>query len=584
MSFAVLAIVKATLVCGAAFVLSRLCRRRRASIRHLLFVLAFTALIAIPIAGLVLPTVAVAVPVTAMAPVSETPNFDSTVLTKPNAEPSHSSLPFVSRDVASIRSLTILQIVAAGWFLGFLFFLIPIIAGLWQVRRLRHSALPWIDGQALVDALAPTVGVYRSIDALVHAGLTGPVTCGVLKTVIILPASAQRWDETALRCAVTHELEHVARWDFLTQCLSRMVCAAYWFHPLVWIAWRRLRLEAERACDDAVLRADDATDYAALLVSIARQEPSGARQPLLAMAGRGDLAARVAAVLDNDQSRGRVSRRWASTLIVAAAIAIISVAPITVARALPQARDAAGPLVASETAFLKRYPSALIRQVDGRMIATNVSLRQLLTFAFGVNEIEKAPWWVEDRFDVTANAPSDITPQGSKLLQALLGERFQLVAHRGSKEVPIYALVVARPDGRLGPQITRSQLDCGSARPTCGMSSAHGRLTGRGVTIAQIEKHLAAQVGMSRLFDRQVVDRTGLTDRFDFTLQWTPDAVPNLLVQSDPPQYRPFTSHLESNAPRFLAALQEQLGLKLDSQLATRPVLIIDRIERPIEN
>ena len=102
--------------------------------------------------------------------------------------------------------------------------------------------------------------------------------------------------------------------------------------------------------------------------------------------------------------------------------------------------------------------------------------------------------------------------------------------------------------------------------------------------MAHLEKHLPGQVGTSRLFDRQVVDRTGLTDRFDFTLQWTPDAVPNLLVQSDPPQYRPFTSHLESNAPRLLAALQEQLGLKLDSQLATRPVLIIDRIERPTEN
>ncbi len=225
-SFAVLAIVKATLVCGAAFFLSRICRRTRASIRHLLFVLAFTALIAIPIAGPVLPTVTVAVPVTAMAPGSETPDFNSTVLTRPNAQASQSSLPFVSRHVASIRSLTIPQIVAAGWFLGVLLFLIPVIAGLWQVRRLRHSALPWIDGQALVEALAPSLGVYRSIDALVHAGLTGPVTCGVLKPAIILPASAQQWDETALRCAVKHELEHVARWDFLTQCLSRMVCAA----------------------------------------------------------------------------------------------------------------------------------------------------------------------------------------------------------------------------------------------------------------------------------------------------------------------------------------------------------------------
>ena len=122
------------------------------------------------------------------------------------------------------------------------------------------------------DACASRSACIVPIDALLHNGLTGPMTCGVLKPAIILPASAQQWDEAALRCALRHELEHVARWDFLTHCLSRMICAAYWFHPLVWAAWRRLRLEAERACDDAVLRQDDARDYASLLVAIAQRE------------------------------------------------------------------------------------------------------------------------------------------------------------------------------------------------------------------------------------------------------------------------------------------------------------------------
>ena len=126
------------------------------------------------------------------------------------------------------------------------------------------------------------------------------MTCGVLKPAIILPAAAEQWDEATLRCALTHELEHVARWDFLTHCLSRVICAAYWFHPLVWAAWWRLRLEAERACDDAVLRQEDATDYASLLVSIAQRERAGTRRPVLAMAGRDDLAARIAAVLHED--------------------------------------------------------------------------------------------------------------------------------------------------------------------------------------------------------------------------------------------------------------------------------------------
>ena len=167
------------------------------------------------------------------------------------------------------------------------------------------------------------MGVHRRIDVLHHDAVTGPMTCGVLKPAIILPASAQQWDEASLRCALRHELEHVARWDFLTQCLSRIVCAAYWFHPLVWAAWRRLRLEAERACDDAVLREDDARDYASLLVSIAQREAAHKQQPLLAMAGRDDLAARVVAVLDDDQARGRVGRRRATGLIVTAAMAVV---------------------------------------------------------------------------------------------------------------------------------------------------------------------------------------------------------------------------------------------------------------------
>ena len=104
--------------------------------------------------------------------------------------------------------------------------------------------------------------------------------------------------------------------------------------------------------------------------------------------------------------------------------------------------------------------------------------------------------------------------------------------------------------------------------------------------MAQLASHLPVGTHVSRnVFDREVIDRTGLSGRFDFTLQWTPDrADPIPDVQSGPPQFRPFTSSLESYAPRLLAALQEQLGLKLDSQLAPKPVLVIDSIEPVTEN
>jgi uncharacterized protein (TIGR03435 family) len=445
-----------------------------------------------------------------------------------------------------------------------------------------------------VQTLASTLGVRRPIDALLHDGVTGPMTCGVLKPAIVLPKRAQQWDEATLRGALRHELEHVARWDFLTHCLSRIVCAAYWFHPLVWAAWRRLRLEAERACDDAVVLEDDARDYASLLVSIAQREPGGTRRPLLAMAGRDDLAARVAAVLDNSQTRGRIGRGRATGLMV--------IAPITVARAMPQApaAGAVAPVVTSGEVSITRRPPTSMRFFGGRLVANNVTVRELLIFAFAIPDVENLPFWARaDRFDIVANVPFDITPQQreSKNLQAFVAERFKLVAHRAEREYPIYALVLARPDGSLGPQMTRSQMDCSpdpvrgrfssgnlspltdaSGRTTCGLSSSSSRIEGKGVTIAALAEHLLVGSRTNReTIDRRVIDRTGLSGLFDLTLQWTPDDAPG------PARNRPFPSVLELSSPRLLGALQEQLGLKLESQLAPGPVLVIDSIEEPKE-
>ena len=119
--------------------------------------------------------------------------------------------------------------------------------------------------------------------------------------------------------------------------------------------------------------------------------------------------------------------------------------------------------------------------------------------------------------------------------------------------------------------MTPSQIDCRSkpgASSPCGLSGTAGRLAGRGITMAQFVRFLPVHVSSDvtrQVFDRRVIDRTGLSGAFDFTVEWTPDPV-------------------ESTAPNFLAALQDQLGLKLDSQLAPEPVLVIDKIESPTAN
>jgi len=610
MSFTVAAIFKATLVCGAAFLLARVCRRARASIRHLLFALAFAALIAIPAAEPIMPAVRVMLPAAVASQADATPETPMPVSPSTDPRPNGERSPAISETRAAAWPLTTPQVLIVLWLIGVVVFLLPVVAGFWQVRRLCRSAIPWTSGQELLQSLASASAHRRRIEVVLHDAVTGPITCGVLRPLIILPLTVQDWDEASLRRSLRHELEHVARWDLLTNCLSRIISAAYWFHPLVWAAWRRLRLEAEKACDDAVVLEDDARDYALLLVSMA-QPPGSGQPPLLAMASRDDLTARVAALLDQTQIRGPVGQRLAAGLIAVAALAVLGVAPITVARAMPQSQvTSPPPSTTFADASIKRLPNAQMMRVDGRITVTGLTVQNLLTMAFAVREVVNAPYWVRmDRFDIVANAPNDVTQTGeSKNLQALLTERFKLVAHRETRDFPVSALVLARPDGSLGPQLTPSQMDCsrrdsiraravGGVVPTadagrlpnCSTMSSDGRIAGGGVTLEELAKNLPLHLrfygnrGAGGLFDRALIDRTGLTGRFDFRMEWEPDVAGSLAAASGPPQFRPFVSVLEANAPRFLAALQQQLGLKIESQTAPGPVLVIDSIEPPQE-
>ena len=161
-----------------------------------------------------------------------------------------------------------------------------------------------------------------------HDSLAGPMTCGVLRPAIVLPRDAECWEAADLERAVVHEVEHVRRRDWLTNCLARSICAAYWFHPLVWMAWRRLLVEAERSADDAVLERSEATAYADQLVGLAERVSACAKSPSPAMANRADLAARIAAVLDARQQRGRAGAYRLSLVCAAGALLLASLAPL----------------------------------------------------------------------------------------------------------------------------------------------------------------------------------------------------------------------------------------------------------------
>jgi len=241
---------------------------------------------------------------------------------------------------------------------------------------------------------------------------------------------------------------------------------------------------------------------------------------------------------------------------------------------------------------------AIMAQPGGRISMTNVTLRLMIRNAYRVqdSQIAGGPDWLNTaRFDVTAkadgNPPADET---QLMMRALLAERFKLATHNESRELPVYALVPARTDARPGPQLKKSEADCGAGRgsappaaavplapgqvPSCGVVVGFGSIRARGTTLAALSSTLAGSAG------RVVVDRTGFTDRFDIDLTWTPDQIPQAQTGAGAQPLVVNGATVDPNGPSLFTALQEQLGLKLESTKGPVDVLVIDRAEKPSED
>ena len=345
-------VVKATLVLVVALTGIWLASRNRAALRHAFLAAAFVALLALPLAALIAPVVSIAVPedmqvqVTAAA-LHELPDgLAANSLARPG------KVVTTARPDSSPFDLFLVC-----WLVGSAIFLLPMAMGMWQVRRLRRSGVVWQRGQSLVGALAREMGIDRRVKVVLHEGVAGPMTCGIFRPGIVLPPDAEHWDEEDVNRALIHELEHVRRGDWAVHLLARTVCAAYWFHPLAWVALRQLTLQAERACDDAVLGRSEATAYADQLVMLAQRLSVAAKSPALGMANRADLSARVGAVLNSRQRRGRAGALQVAATFVTAALFIGIVAPLRMVAApqnpvasVPALTVAAPPVVLAQAA------------------------------------------------------------------------------------------------------------------------------------------------------------------------------------------------------------------------------------------
>ena len=338
-SFAVSTAVKSGILAAAGLiVLAVIGRRWPASVRHLALGATFAALLMLPVAASVAPSIEVPV----MSETTARPMVTGRS-SPPRVGPTGRR---VRIDEVFARGFTVPRLVhavqnwskidwsptAAGavWLaysLGALAVLASLGSGLLRIRRLRKKALPCLALQDVVAGLASGAGVTRRVDIFMHESVRSPLTFGLLRPAIVVPADADTWAGADLQRALVHELEHIRRYDWILQIAARAVCAIYWFNPLVWMAWRKLCLEAERSCDDAVVRMHESAEYAEQLVLLARR-CSTAAPVTLAMARRSDLSARVSAVLDSRRGRGRVGRAAATAVLGTAALLLATIAPL----------------------------------------------------------------------------------------------------------------------------------------------------------------------------------------------------------------------------------------------------------------
>ncbi|MGB6472753.1 MAG: M56 and DUF3738 domain-containing protein [Candidatus Sulfotelmatobacter sp.] len=465
-------------------------------------------------------------------------------------------------------------------------------------------ARSWQHLRGAVRASSP-ISLQGHVPVLSSPCLLEPGVFGIVHPVLLLPKNiGDRLNAPQLNAIIAHEMCHIRRRDNLTAAIHMLVAATFWFHPAVWWIRARLLEERERACDEGVLQSgNEAEVYAEGILSVCRFY---VESPLACASGisGSDLKTRISRIMTQGFARQLTFGR---KLLLAAVGLTVIVLPIgfgllnaTPTRAQVQAQDANPAAHVYEVASIKPNKSGdnmtrMMMKPDG-LSATGATLDMLIQDAYGVRyfQIAGSPsWFKTERYDIEAKMDSSVAEELRKLndnqreaetrrmLLALLADRFQLKLHIDTKELPVYALVIAKngsklqvarpgdtyPNGFKGP-------DGGGGAGMMFMEGNGGPVRGQAIPIASLVHLLSQQLG------RTVLDKTGLTGKYDFTLKWVPDESqgppgPPRMDNAPPP---------DSSGPSLFTAIQEQLGLKLEAQKGPVEILVIDHAAKPSEN
>jgi uncharacterized protein (TIGR03435 family) len=458
----------------------------------------------------------------------------------------------------------------------------------------------WRQVRAAWRAASP-LPLNLPIPVLSSSARLEPGVFGVFRPFLLLPNGLrEHLTPEQFEAIVAHELCHVRRRDNLSSAIHMLVEALFWFHPVVWWIQARLVEERERACDEAVLRmGSDPQDYAEGIVTVCKFY---LKSPLVCVSGvtGSDLKRRVETIMLNraadSMNTGRKLLLFVGGALAVTVPLMLGVMNAPSVRAQERAKLVQQPIATStlpafEVASIKPSAPDSNLKVDfapgGKLFITNATLRFLIKIAYDIGDDQLAggPGWIgSKRYDLAATPeralrgdPKSMAPDQVLLfhkpvrlrLQRLLADRFQLELRRESTPMPIFALVVAR-GGAKKLTVTRSTGD-----PQLNAKFGNGVLDAVGVDMATLAKFLSeGQTG------RPVVDMTGLKDKYDFHLEWTPDTSQNSLPADSGANQPP----ADTGGISMFTALQLQLGLKLEARTDAADRLVVVRAELPSAN
>jgi bla regulator protein blaR1 len=454
-----------------------------------------------------------------------------------------------------------------------------VLLGLWACGFVGITCSWWIRWRrirAAVHAASP-VRLEIPIRAISSRTALEPGIFGVFRPVLLLPEGIlEQLAPDQLQAVIAHELCHVRHRDNLIAATHMFVETIFWFHPLVWWIGRRMVEERERACDEEVLRlGSEPRVYAEGILNVCKSYLSSPLPCASGVSGS-DLKKRIEAIVTYRAARNLDARR---RLLLIAAGAAASIGPVAVGMLGAQPSRAQShaetTTPAFEAASVKRNPDIDDRRdrtrtiEPGRITRLDISLGELIVMAYGIKPYQiSGPGWIMDRsgsdtYDViaTAGSPAPVA-QVKRMLRALLADRFHLVFHRETRELPVFALLVAKG----GPKIKESG-DGGepSVRP-----DGEGGLSFHNFSMDE----LAGWLAMLPSLRLPVIDRTALAGSFSFHA--------NLFeVEKGAPPGELKRAMVGGDAASSLrAALPGQLGLKLEPQKAPLEILVIDHADR----